>query len=141
MSFIKEFKEFATRGNVVDLAVGIIIGGAFGKIVSSFVADIIMPPIGLIVGGIRFTDIRLGLKDAVVDGSGKVVQEAITLNIGNFIQTTFDFLIIAAAIFVLVRIMNSLNRKKKKEEAAVPPTPSVEVQLLTEIRDLLKKQP
>ncbi|MBC2722738.1 MAG: large conductance mechanosensitive channel protein MscL, partial [Desulfosporosinus sp.] len=118
-----------------------IIGGAFGKIVSSFVADIIMPPIGLILGGIRFTDIRLGLKDAVVDGSGKVVQEAITLNIGNFIQTTFDFLIIAAAIFALVRIMNSLNRKKKKEEAAVPPTPSVEVQLLTEIRDLLKKQP
>ncbi|MBC2729064.1 large-conductance mechanosensitive channel protein MscL [Desulfosporosinus sp.] len=141
MSFVKEFKEFATRGNVVDLAVGIIIGGAFGKIVSSFVADIIMPPIGLILGGIRFTDIRLGLKDAVVDGSGKVVQEAITLNIGNFIQTTFDFLIIAAAIFALVRIMNSLNRKKKKEEAAVPPTPSVEVQLLTEIRDLLKKQP
>lgn len=141
MSFVKEFKEFATRGNVVDLAVGIIIGGAFGKIVSSLVADIIMPPIGLIVGGIKFTEIKLGLKDAVVDGSGKVIQEAVTLNIGNFIQTTFDFLIISSAIFLIVKLMNSLNRKKKKEEAPVPASPSVEVQLLTEIRDLLKKQP
>lgn len=139
MSIIKEFKEFATRGNVVDLAVGIIIGGAFGKIVSSLVADIIMPPIGLIVGGIKFTDIKLGLKDAVVDSSGKVVQEAVTLNIGNFLQTTFDFLIIAGAIFLIVKLMNSLNRKKK--EAPAPAKPSVEVQLLTEIRDLLKKQP
>lgn len=139
MSIIKEFKEFATRGNVVDLAVGIIIGGAFGKIVSSLVADIIMPPIGLIVGGIKFTDIKLGLKDAVVDSSGKVVQEAVTLNIGNFLQTTFDFLIIAGAIFLIVKLMNSLNRKKK--EAPAPAKPSAEVQLLTEIRDLLKKQP
>lgn len=140
MSIIKEFKEFATRGNVVDLAVGIIIGGAFGKIVSSLVADIIMPPIGLIVGGMKFTDIKLGLKDAVVDGSGEVVQAAVTLNVGNFIQTTFDFLVIAASIFLLVKLMNSLNRKKKKEEVAKPLTPSVEVQLLTEIRDLLKRQ-
>ena len=91
MGVIKEFKEFATKGNVVDLAVGIIIGSAFGKIVSSLVADIIMPPIGLIVGGMKFTDIKLGLKDAVVDGSGKVIQEAVTLNIGNFIQATFDY--------------------------------------------------
>jgi len=140
MSFIKEFKEFATKGNVVDLAVGIIIGGAFGKIVSSLVADIIMPPIGAIVGGIKFTEIKLGLKEALVDSSGKVVQEAVTLNIGNFIQTMFDFLIIAGSIFLIIRLMNSLNRKKAKEEAPVPAIPSVEVQLLTEIRDLLKKQ-
>ncbi|TGE32054.1 large-conductance mechanosensitive channel protein MscL [Desulfosporosinus sp. Sb-LF] len=138
MSFMKEFKEFATRGNVMDLAVGIIIGGAFGKIVSSLVADIIMPPIGLIVGGIRFTDLKLWLKDAVVDGSGKVVKEAVTLNIGNFIQSVFDFLIIAGAIFLIVKAMNSLNRKKPKEPDA-PPVTNVEVQLLTEIRDLLKK--
>ncbi|EHQ90431.1 large-conductance mechanosensitive channel protein MscL [Desulfosporosinus youngiae] len=141
MSFIKEFKEFATRGNVVDLAVGIIIGGAFGKIVSSLVADIIMPPIGLIAGGIKFTDIKLELNDPVVDGAGEIVQAAVTLNIGNFIQTTFDFLVIAGSIFLLVKLMNSLNRKKKQEEAVKPETPSAEVQLLTEIRDLLKKQP
>jgi large conductance mechanosensitive channel len=141
MSFIKEFKEFATRGNVVDLAVGIIIGGAFGKIVSSLVADIIMPPIGLIAGGIKFTDIKLELNDPVVDGAGEIVQAAVTLNIGNFIQTTFDFLVIAGSIFLLVKLMNSLNRKKKQEETAKPETPSAEVQLLMEIRDLLKKQP
>ncbi|GAB6151938.1 large-conductance mechanosensitive channel protein MscL [Desulfosporosinus burensis] len=139
MSFIKGFKEFATKGNVMDLAVGIIIGSAFGKIVSSLVADIIMPPIGLIVGGIKFTDLKLGLKDAVVDGSGKVIKEAVTLNIGNFIQTAFDFLIIAGAIFLLVKAMNKLNRKAPKEPPT-PPVPSKEVQLLTEIRDLLQKK-
>ncbi|HBW37834.1 MAG TPA: large conductance mechanosensitive channel protein MscL, partial [Desulfosporosinus sp.] len=134
-----EFKEFATKGNVMDLAVGIIIGSAFGKIVSSLVADIIMPPIGLIVGGIKFTDLKLGLKDAVVDGSGKVIKEAVTLNIGNFIQTAFDFLIIAGAIFLLVKAMNKFNRKEPKEPLT-PPVPSKEVQLLTEIRDLLQKK-
>ena len=139
MSFLKEFKEFATKGNVMDLAVGVIIGSAFGKIVSSLVADIIMPPIGLIVGGIKFTDIKLGLKEAVVDTSGKVIEEAVTLNIGNFIQNAFDFLIIAAAIFLVVKLLNKLNRKKAKE-APVPKGPSEEVQLLTEIRDLLKKK-
>ena len=140
MSFIKEFKEFATKGNVMDLAVGIIIGSAFGKIVSSLVADIIMPPIGLIVGGIKFTDIKIDLKDAVVDGgSGKVIKEAVTLNIGNFIQATFDFIIIAGAIFLIVKMMNRLNRKKAAEPPA-PKGPSVEVLLLTEIRDLLKKK-
>ena len=138
MSFIKEFKEFATRGNVMELAVGIIIGSAFGKIVSSLVADIIMPPIGLIVGGIKFTDLKLWLKDAVVDSTGKEIQDAVTLNIGNFIQTVFDFLVIAGAIFIIMKVMNTLNRTKQKEP---PPTPvsSVEVQLLTEIRDLLKE--
>ncbi|MDR3584075.1 MAG: large-conductance mechanosensitive channel protein MscL [Desulfosporosinus sp.] len=139
MGFIREFKEFATRGNVMDLAVGIIIGSAFGKIVSSLVADIIMPPIGLIVGGIQFTDLKWGLKDAVADGSGKVIQKAVTLNVGNFIQAVFDFLIIAIAIFLIIKVMNKLNRTKPKEPPA-PLVPSVEVQLLTEIRDLLKKK-
>ena len=139
MGFIKEFKEFATKGNVMELAVGIIIGSAFGKIVSSLVADIIMPPIGLIAGGTKFTDLKLWLNDAVVDGTGKVIKEAVTLNVGNFIQAVFDFLIIAGAIFLIVRIMNRL-RRKKAEEPPAPEGPSVEVQLLTEIRDLLKKK-
>ncbi len=139
MSFIKEFKEFATKGNVMDLAVGIIIGSAFGKIISSLVADVIMPPIGVIVGGMKFTDIKIGLKDAVVDGTGKVINEAVTLNIGNFIQATFDFIIIAGAIFLIVKMLNKFNRKKA-EEAPAPKGPSVEEQLLTEIRDLLKKK-
>ncbi|SDI29444.1 large-conductance mechanosensitive channel protein MscL [Desulfosporosinus hippei] len=140
MSFINEFKEFATKGNVVDLAIGVIIGGAFGKIVSSLVADIIMPPLGVIVGGIKFTDIKLKLKDALFDGTGKITQDAVTLNIGNFIQTTFDFLVIAGSIFLIVKLINSLKREEKKEEAAAPSIPSMEVQLLIEIRDLLKKQ-
>jgi len=138
MSFIKEFKEFSTKGNVMDLAVGIIIGSAFGKIVSSLVADIIMPPIGLIAGGTKFTDLKFWLNNAVVDGTGKVVKEAVTLNIGNFIQAVFDFLIIAGSIFFIVRIMNRLKRKKAEEPLA-PKGPSVEVLLLTEIRDLLKQ--
>jgi len=138
MSFLKEFKEFATKGNVMDLAVGIIIGSAFGKIVSSLVADIIMPPIGLIVGGVKFTDLKLPLKVATVDSSGKVI-EAVTLNIGNFIQASFDFLIIAGAIFLLVKVLNRLNRKKAEAPPA-PPKPSAEVLLLEEIRDLLKNK-
>ena len=139
MSFLKEFKEFATKGNVMDLAVGIIIGSAFGKIVSSLVADIIMPPIGLIVGGVKFTDIKWPLKGAVLDSSGTAIKEAVTLNIGNFIQASFDFLIIAGAIFLIVKVINRLNRKKTEEPPA-PPKPSEEVQLLKEIRDLLKNK-
>lgn len=138
MSVIKEFKEFALKGNVLDLAVGIIIGSAFGKIVSSLVADVIMPPIGVLVGGVKFTDLKLGLKDAVMDGSGKVIKEAVTLNIGNFIQAVFDFTIIACAVFLIIKGMNSLNRKKIKE-IVVTPIPKEEVELLKEIRDLLKK--
>lgn len=137
MSLLKEFKEFATRGNVLDLAVGVIIGGAFGKIVSSLVADIIMPPIGVLIGGIKFTDIKITLKDAVPAAVGQSGQDAVTMNIGNFIQATFDFLIVAAAIFVLVKLVNSL--KRKKEEAPAPAVISREVELLTEIRDLLRK--
>lgn len=137
MSLLKEFKEFATKGNVLDLAVGVIIGGAFGKIVSSLVADIIMPPIGLLIGGVKFTDLKITLKGAVPAAPGQAGQDAVTMNIGNFIQAAFDFLIVAAAIFMLVKLVNSL--KRKKEEAPAPATVSREVELLTEIRDLLRK--
>jgi len=132
MSMLKEFKEFAMKGNVVDMAVGIIIGAAFGKIVSSVVNDIIMPPIGMMVGGVDFKDLKMTLKEAVGD------VPAVTINYGMFIQTVFDFIIIAFAIFLIVKAMNSA---KKKEEAApgAPPEPSAEVKLLTEIRDSLKK--
>ena len=132
MSMMQEFKTFAVKGNVMDMAVGIIIGGAFGKIVSSFVSDVIMPPIGLLVGGVNFQDLSITLKEAVGETA------AVTLNYGKFILTVVDFTIIAFTIFLVVKGMNSL---KKKEEAApiAPPAPSAEQQLLTEIRDLLKK--
>ena len=138
MSMLKEFKDFAMRGNVVDMAVGIIIGGAFGKIVASFVADVIMPPLGLLIGGVDFTALKITIKEAVVDGAGAVTTEAVSINYGAFIQTAVDFIIIAFAIFMVIKGMNNL---KKKEEAAPapPPAPSKEEVLLTEIRDLLKK--
>lgn len=125
------------RGNVIDMAVGVIIGGAFGKIISSVVADVIMPPLGLLVGGVNFTDLKLELKPAeMVDG---VMQDAVTLNYENFLQTAFDFIIIALSIFLFVKLIGKLMRKKEEKPAA-PPAPSKEEQLLTEIRDLLKKQ-
>ena len=127
MGMMQEFKEFAMRGNVVDLAIGVVIGGAFGKIVSSVVADVIMPPIGVLMGGVNFTDLKMVLKDGV----GEV--PAVTLNYGSFIQTVIDFTIIAFAIFLLVKAMNAA---KKPQPAAAPP-PVQEV-LLGEIRDLLK---
>jgi large conductance mechanosensitive channel len=129
---IKEFKEFAMRGNVVDLAVGVIIGGAFGKIVSSFVADVIMPPIGLALGGVDFTSLAFTLKQATE------TTPAVLLNYGKFINTVIDFLIIAFAIFMVVKGMNSM-KKKEVEVPAAPPEPPADVKLLTEIRDLLKK--
>ncbi len=137
MSLINEFKQFAMKGNVVDLAVGIIIGAAFGKIVTSIVNDIIMPPIGALIGGVDFTDLKVILKAATTDDAGNAVT-AVTLNYGNFVQTTIDFLIIAMAVFMIIK---AINRMKKKEEAApsAPPKPSNEEVLLTEIRDLLKK--
>jgi large conductance mechanosensitive channel len=129
---IKEFKEFAMRGNVVDMAVGIIIGGAFGKIVSSFVTDVIMPPIGILLGGMDFSKLSITIKE------GSEGVEPVLLNYGVFINTVIDFLIIAFAIFMAIKAMNSL--KKKQEEApAAPPEPPADVKLLTEIRDLLKK--
>ena len=138
MSFMSEFKEFAMRGNVVDLAVGVVIGAAFGKIVSSLVDGIIMPVIGLLVGGVDFSELKLVLKDAVLAADGSVAEAAVTLNYGAFAQTILDFIIIAFAIFMVIRAMNRL--KKKEEEApAAPPEPSDEVKLLTEIRNSLRK--
>lgn len=133
MGMMQEFKDFAVKGNVVDMAVGIIIGGAFGKIVSSFVADVIMPPIGVLLGGVDFTSLAITLKEAAGD------VPAVVLSYGNFIQTMVDFTIIAFAIFMAIKFMNSL--KKQEEEApAAPPEPSKEEVLLTEIRDLLKER-
>ena len=133
MSMMQEFKTFAMRGNVVDMAVGIIIGGAFGKIIASFVADVIMPPLGLLIGGVNFTNLAITLKGAVGESA------AVTINYGKFIQSVFDFLIIAFAIFMVIKAMNTL--KKKEEEAPeAPPEPSKEEILLTEIRDALQKK-
>lgn len=130
---LSEFKAFAQRGNVVDLAVGVVIGGAFGKIVSSFVADVLMPPIGVLLGGADFTSIAITLKKAVGE------TPAVTMNVGVFIQTILDFLIVAFAIFLLVKGINRL--KKKEEEVPAPPAePSEEVLLLREIRDSLKRE-
>jgi large conductance mechanosensitive channel len=140
MKMIDEFKTFALKGNVVDMAVGIIIGAAFGKIITSLVNDIIMPPIGLLVGGVDFTDLKVVLKGASVDEAGKAVS-AVTVNYGNFIQTTIDFLIVAFVIFLMIRAMNNLMRKKEAAPvtAPAPLEPTKEEKLLTEIRDLLKK--
>ena len=132
MSMMKEFQKFAVKGNVMDMAIGIIIGAAFGKIVSSFVKDVLMPPLGLLIGDVDFSDLAITLKEAVGD------TPAVLLKYGVFIQSVFDFVIIAFAIFMMVRWINNL---KKKEEAApaAPPKPSAQEVLLTEIRDLLKK--
>lgn len=137
-SFLQEFKAFAMRGNVIDMAVGVVIGGAFGKIVSSIVSDIIMPPIGLLVGGVNFTDLALTLKPAQIAADGTQVA-AVTLNYGNFLQATFDFIIIAFSIFIFVRLINSMRRKEETQPSA-PPAPTKEETLLTEIRDLLKEK-
>ena len=137
--FIQEFKEFALKGNVMDMAVGIIIGGAFGKIVSSLVNDIIMPPIGLITGS-SFEDAKVVLRAAEVDTTtGETLTEAITLNWGSFVQTTVDFFIIALCIFLLIKAMNSFRKKKEEEPAAPAPTPE-DIELLREIRDELKRR-
>ncbi|WP_417445906.1 large-conductance mechanosensitive channel protein MscL [Kangiella sp.] len=132
MKMINEFKKFAMKGNVVDMAVGIIIGVAFGKIVSSFVNDVLMPPLGVLLGGMDFTSLAYTLKEAVGE------KAAVTINYGNFIQSTIDFIIVAFAIFMMIKAMNRLSRKEEAKPAA-PPKPTVEQELLTEIRDLLKK--
>ena len=131
MGMMKEFKEFAVKGNVIDMAVGIIIGAAFGKIVSSFVGDVIMPPIGVLIGGIDFTNLALTIKQA----SGDI--PAVVISYGKFIQTVVDFAIVAFAIFIAVKGINSLKRKKEEEPQA-PPAPAAQEVLLGEIRDLLK---
>ncbi|HIP83278.1 MAG TPA: large-conductance mechanosensitive channel protein MscL [Desulfocapsa sulfexigens] len=130
---MKEFKEFAIKGNVVDMAVGIIIGAAFGKIVSSFVADVIMPPIGVLLGGVDFTNLAFTVKEAAGE------MPAVVISYGQFIQTIVDFTIVAFAIFIAVKAINSL-KKKEEEKPEEAPEPSAEEVLLTEIRDLLKER-
>lgn len=136
MSILSEFKEFASRGNVIDLAVGVVIGGAFGSITNSLVQDIIMPPIGMILSGVNFADITTTLKQAGPDGKGAVV-----LSWGKFIQAVINFLIIAMAMFAVVKAINTIKRRQEAADAppAAPPEPPAEVQLLIEIRDALKK--
>lgn len=138
--FLNEFKEFAVKGNAVDMAVGVIIGGAFGKIVTSVVNDIIMPPIGWLIGGVKFTDLKCTLPSMDL---GVEKLDPVTINYGNFIQTIFDFVIIAFCVFLLVKALNNLTKKAKKEKEAAPappapPQPTAEEKLLAEIRDLLK---
>ena len=141
MGFLKEFKAFALKGNVMDMAVGVIIGGAFGKIVTSLVNDIIMPPIGILVGGVDFTNLKLVIKKAVVEG-GAEVAPAVTWNYGAFIQQVVDFTILAFCVFMMVKVMNKLLKKEeaKPAPAPAPPAPSKEEVLLTEIRDILKNK-
>lgn len=166
MGLMKEFKEFAMRGNVIDLAVGVIIGGAFGKIINSIVADIIMPPIGVLIGGVKFTDLKYELVPAVLkhtvpvvengkavlDKAGKAVMQeiaevpAVSINYGNFLQMVFEFLIVAFSIFMVIKMMNRMSKLRKKEEEAaveaadIEPIPTREEVLLSEIRDLLKNK-
>lgn len=133
MGMLQEFKTFAVKGNVVDMAVGIIVGAAFGKIVSSFVGDVVMPPLGLAIGGVDFSNLAVTLKEATADSA------AVTLSYGKFIQTVVDFVIIAFAIFIAVKAINKL-KKQEAETPAAPPPPTKDQQLLTEIRDLLKQR-
>ena len=133
MGMLKEFKDFAMKGNVVDLAVAVIIGGAFGKIISSFVADVLMPPIGMLLGGVNFADLAIVLKEAVGE------DPAVLLSYGKFLQAVLDFVIIAFSIFMMIRTMNNM-KKKEEEKPAEPPAPSKEETLLTEIRDILKEK-
>ncbi len=143
--WIKEFKEFAVKGNAIDMAVGVIIGGAFGKIVTSIVNDLIMPPIATLLGDVKFTDLAIVLKEGVEATETTAAIAPITLNYGNFIQTVLDFLIIAICVFVFIKLLANLKRKKVEEVkvevvAPAPPEPSAEEKLLTEIRDLLKEK-
>ena len=148
-TFLQDFKAFAMKGNVVDMAVGVVIGGAFGKIVTSVVNDIIMPPIGLLVGGVDFKELKWVMQEAVpeqLNEAGEVIAPAVAevpMMYGNFLQQTFDFLIIAFSIFLFVSLIKKMSEKKKVEEPAAPappPAPSKEEVLLTEIRDLLKEK-
>jgi len=138
MKIVKEFKEFAMRGNVIDLAVGIIIGAAFQKIVTSMVADVIMPPIGFLLSNANFSDITINMSRTIHDAAGHDVAKIVTLNIGKFIQAIIDFIIVAFCVFMMVKGMNSL-KKKEESKSVESPKPSKEEVLLTEIRDLLKK--
>lgn len=139
--FIAEFKEFIMRGNVIDMAVGVIIATAFGKITTSLVNDVAMPAIGMLIGGIDLSQLNIVLKEAVLDDAGAVVSEAVTLGIGTFITTIIDFLLVALVVFCAIKVINkmqNLRKKEAEEEAPAEPEPTKEELLLTEIRDLLK---
>ena len=144
MAFFKEFKEFALKGNVMDMAVGVIIGTAFGKITTSLVNDVFMPLIGLLIGGVDLGQLNIVLKPEVLDEAGQVVTEAVTLGIGTFLSTVIDFVLVAFVIFLMVKAINQFHKltKKKEEEAPAPEEPEAPTseELLTEIRDLLKEQ-
>ena len=139
--FMEEFKAFAMRGNVVDMAVGVVVGGAFGKITNSLVNDIIMPAVSMLTGGINFSDWKWVLKEAVVE-NGEEIAAAVSINYGTLLSTILDFIILAFAVFCMVKFLNNLHRKKEEApaEEPAPPEPSAEEKLLTEIRDLLKEQ-
>lgn len=139
MSIASEFKEFAMRGSVVDLAVGVVIGAAFGNIVTAFVDKVIMPPIGLLVGGVDFSDWAITLREAAVDAAGEEIP-AVVIGIGEFLNSVIQFVIIAFAIFLVIKGINRLNRKQETEEEAAPEEPSEDVLLLREIRDSLKSR-
>jgi large conductance mechanosensitive channel len=141
MGVIKEFKEFAVKGNVLDMAIGIIIGGAFGKIVTSILNDILMPPLGLLIGGTDFTDLKVIIKDKTIDVAGNAVAE-VSVNYGNFIQTLIDFTLVAIAVFMIIKVMNRIRAKlDAAPKTPSPPTePTKEEKLLTEIRDILKNK-
>ncbi len=140
-TFLQDFKAFAMKGNVVDMAVGVIIGGAFGKIVTSIVNDLIMPPIGWLIGGVNFKDLKYDMPINPLSIKDGVEPDPVTINYGSFLQTTLDFLIIAFCIFIIIKAITRLTKKKEEPKPAAPaPAPSAEEKLLTEIRDLLKNK-
>jgi len=140
MGIVQEFKKFAIKGNVLDMAVGIVVGVAFGKIVSSFVGDVITPPLGVLLGGVDFSNLMVTIKDAVPAIADKAAIPAVTISYGKFIQTIFDFTIISFAVFLLVKTVNFIKAKEEVAPVAPPPPPSAQEVLLTEIRDLLKNK-
>ncbi len=140
-NFLKDFKDFAMKGNVIDMAVGVIIGAAFGKIVSSLVDDIIMPLVGVATGGINFTDYKWVIQPEVKDAAGEIIAPLVSLSWGNWVQTVVNFLIVAFCIFVMIRFISNLRKKKEAEPAAAAPAgPTKEEALLAEIRDILKEK-
>jgi large conductance mechanosensitive channel len=139
MKVLKEFRDFAMKGNVIDLAIGIIMGSAFGRIISSLVTDVLMPPLGLLIGGVDFTDLRITMKHQILDATGRIINPGVSLNYGKFLQSAIDFTLVALAIFMLVQALNRLKRKQAISEAA-PVAPSREENLLSEIRDILKSK-
>ena len=139
MKILREFREFALKGNMFDMAVGIIIGASFNKIVSSLVADVFMPPLGYVLGGVDFKDLAYELQPSLTDDSGTLIQEAVYIRYGEFIQTSIDFIIIAITVFVVIKVINTLKRKSEDEADETVETPK-NIQLLAEIRDLLKRE-